>query len=41
MQKYDYFLAPEQLTSDTDLIIRNVGFSQCRSEEHTSELQSH
>ena len=29
MQKYDYFLAPEQLTSDTDLIIRNVGFSQC------------
>lgn len=29
MQKYDYFLAPEQLTSYTDVIIRNVGFSQC------------
>ena len=29
MQKYDYFLAPEQLTSYTDIIIRNVGFSQC------------
>lgn len=29
MQKYDYFLAPEQLTSDTGVIIRNVGFSQC------------
>lgn len=29
MQIYDYFLAPEQLTSYTDVIIRNVGFSQC------------
>lgn len=29
MQKYDYFLAPEQLTSSTGIIIRNVGFSQC------------
>lgn len=29
MQKYDYFLAPEQLTSDTGMTIRNVGFSQC------------
>lgn len=29
MQKYDYFLAPGQLTSCTDVIIRNVGFSQC------------
>lgn len=29
MQKYDYFLAPEQLTYDTDVTIHNVGFSQC------------
>lgn len=29
MQKYDYFLSPEQQSSDTDLSIRNVGFSQC------------
>lgn len=29
MQKYDYFLAPEQLTSDTGIVIHNVGFSQC------------
>lgn len=29
MQKYDYFLAPEQLTSYTGVIIHNVGFSQC------------
>lgn len=29
MQKYDYFLTPEQLISYTDIIIRNVGFSQC------------